>query len=93
MERATLSFLSKEILSCFQEEESQESGSDGKTREERFLELRNAISVNSKHLTQLKSASVLLVDDVMTSGATFSAATEACLHACADACNCDVSWL
>ncbi|UZD92639.1 ComF family protein [Cognatishimia activa] len=60
---------------------------DGKTREERFLELRNAISVNSKHLTQLKTASVLLVDDVMTSGATFSAATEACLHACADQVN------
>lgn len=60
---------------------------EGKTREERFAVLREAIAPNPKYQRDLKGASVLLVDDVMTSGATFSAATEACLHACADQVN------
>lgn len=60
---------------------------DGKTREERFDLLRGAITVNPKFQSKIKGASVLLVDDVMTSGATFSAATEACLHSNADQVN------
>lgn len=60
---------------------------DGKTREERHDILARAMKPNPKHKGHLRGASVLLVDDVMTSGATFSAATEACLHASADQVN------
>ena len=53
---------------------------DGKTREARFDEMRDAISVHPKReKALLEGRSVLLVDDVMTSGATLAACTEACL--------------
>ena len=54
---------------------------DGKSREDRFNELSGAISVNEKRVAQLFGRSVLLVDDVMTSGATLAACADACLAA------------
>ncbi|MDP0927094.1 ComF family protein [Paracoccus onubensis] len=46
---------------------------------DRFANIANAITVNPRRLPHLGGRPVLLVDDVMTSGATLSAATEA-LH-------------
>ncbi|NVK58992.1 MAG: ComF family protein [Rhodobacteraceae bacterium] len=54
---------------------------DGKTREERFVTLDDAIRVAPKWQPLLRDRPVLLVDDVMTSGATLSMATEACVAA------------
>ena len=51
---------------------------EGHNRDQRFEALESAIAVNPRHAATLDGASVLLVDDVMTSGATFAAATEAC---------------
>jgi predicted amidophosphoribosyltransferase len=47
------------------------------TADERMRNLDRALSVNPKRVAQLRSARVCLVDDVMTSGATMSTATEA----------------
>lgn len=52
---------------------------DGKTLAERFDTLRGAISIAPKRAPQIAGRHVLLVDDVMTSGATLAACTEACL--------------
>ncbi len=49
-----------------------------KNREERFAALSGRISVNQRHREALQGRPVLLIDDVLTTGATFSAATEAC---------------
>lgn len=50
---------------------------DGLGRAERYASLEGAIKVSAKRRAQLLGRSVLLVDDVMTSGATF--------HTCAQA--------
>lgn len=50
---------------------------DGLGRDERYQMLQDAIRVNSKVRHQVIRRPILLVDDVMTSGATLSAATEA----------------
>jgi ComF family protein len=50
---------------------------DGKTREARFQNLVGAFQVASARDGRLAGRDILLVDDVMTSGATFAAATEA----------------
>jgi predicted amidophosphoribosyltransferase len=50
---------------------------DGRTRDGRFANLVSAFSVPKRHLKLVKQRDILLVDDVMTSGATFAAATEA----------------
>jgi len=46
----------------------------------RHATLDAAIAVNPRHKDRIANAQILLVDDVMTSGATFSAATQACFR-------------
>ena len=57
---------------------------DGRDREGRFANLDAGIRAHPRHVARLAGRRVLLIDDVMTSGATFSAATQACLRAGAD---------
>lgn len=54
---------------------------DGKSPDERFAAIATALAPNPKRLTQVRGRPVLVVDDVMTSGATLSACTDACLAA------------
>ncbi|MEO9683441.1 MAG: ComF family protein [Tateyamaria sp.] len=54
---------------------------DGKTRQERAEMLDGAIRINARRKHRILGRSVLLVDDVMTTGATLAA----CTHACAAA--------
>ncbi|WP_323035130.1 ComF family protein [Pararhodobacter sp.] len=57
---------------------------DGRTRAGRFENLQGAIAAHPKRAHQIEGRHVVLVDDVMTSGATLAAATEACFGAGAD---------
>ncbi len=50
---------------------------EGHSREARFAELTGAIMANPKRVDQIAGKTVILVDDVMTSGATLAASTEA----------------
>lgn len=50
---------------------------DGHSRDARFAALADAITTNPKRVDQIMGQSVLLVDDVMTSGATLAASAEA----------------
>lgn len=52
---------------------------EGRDRDGRFANMADAISLHPKRGTKVEGRHVLLVDDVMTSGATFAAAAEACL--------------
>lgn len=54
---------------------------EGATVDERFNRLFRTISANPSRADRLRGRHVLIVDDVMTSGATFAAATEACTAA------------
>jgi ComF family protein len=54
---------------------------DGLTKEVRFTSVKGAMRVHPRRRHRIVSRPVLLVDDVMTSGATLSAATDACLAA------------
>jgi len=54
---------------------------DGKGQEARFVNLASAIAPHPRNGVRLKGADVLLIDDVMTSGATLAAAAEAALAA------------
>lgn len=54
---------------------------DGKTRDARFANLVGAFTVPRSREVRVRDRDVLLVDDVMTSGATFAAATEALFSA------------
>jgi len=51
---------------------------DGKGRDQRFANLSGAIRPGRNATERLAGRPVLLIDDVMTSGATLAAATEAC---------------
>lgn len=50
-------------------------------REERFTEVAGSIGLHPKRANQIKGREVLLVDDVMTSGATLETCTQVCLAA------------
>ncbi len=52
---------------------------DHRDRDARFANLQNAIAAHPKRGAQIAGRHILLVDDVLTSGATFSAAAEACI--------------
>ncbi len=54
---------------------------EGRSREERFHHLAGAMRVPSRRQAMVRGREVLVVDDVMTSGATFTAAAGACLAA------------
>ncbi|WP_375279587.1 double zinc ribbon domain-containing protein [Pseudooctadecabacter sp.] len=57
---------------------------EGHTKDQRFAALDAAICANPKARDVIKGRQIVLIDDVMTSGATFAAATEACFAAGAD---------
>ena len=57
---------------------------DGRSRAGRFENLTGAIAPNPRHAARIAGRHILLVDDVMTAGATLAAATEACFQAGAD---------
>jgi ComF family protein len=54
------------------------SSLDGKSRDARFAELSDAIRLNPRRRSELEHRPVIIVDDVMTSGATLSASATAC---------------
>ncbi|MGO4908241.1 double zinc ribbon domain-containing protein [Pseudorhodobacter sp. W20_MBD10_FR17] len=54
---------------------------EGRDRHARFENLQDAIRVHPRRVAMMKGRKILLVDDVMTSGATLAAATDACLAA------------
>lgn len=54
---------------------------EGHTLDQRFQALEGAITAAPKRKEQLDGRTIALVDDVMTSGATFAAATQACFDA------------
>ena len=54
---------------------------EGKTRSERYAALHGAIRVSTGAHGMIVGRPILLVDDVMTSGATLSCATRACIEA------------
>lgn len=57
---------------------------NGKSATQRYSDLDGAIDIHPKRRHRLMSRRVLLVDDVMTTGATLAACTHACLDAGVD---------
>ncbi len=56
---------------------------DGLGRDERFAELQKSIEINPSWAEEVADLSILIVDDVMTSGATLAASAQACMLAAA----------
>ena len=54
---------------------------DGMGQEARFVNMQDAIAPHPRNGARLRGTDVVLIDDVMTSGATLAAATEAALAA------------
>lgn len=54
---------------------------EGLTKEVRFTSVKGAIRAHPRRRHRIAGRPVLLVDDVLTSGATLSSATDACLAA------------
>jgi predicted amidophosphoribosyltransferase len=54
---------------------------EGRDRNARFANIADALRVHPRHLGRVAGRHVLLVDDVMTSGATLAAGAEACVAA------------
>jgi predicted amidophosphoribosyltransferase len=52
---------------------------DGLTRDGRFSNMSDALTAHPRRAKQIEGRHILLVDDVMTSGATLAAAAEACI--------------
>jgi len=52
---------------------------EGRSRDARFANMLDALALHPRRTNRVEGRHVLLVDDVMTSGATFAAAAEACL--------------
>ncbi len=50
------------------------------SRVERLNNLKGAFSINSKHIDKIKDKTILLVDDLITSGATMNEATKVLKH-------------
>ncbi|MEP3846799.1 MAG: ComF family protein [Paracoccaceae bacterium] len=57
---------------------------DGKSQEERRKTVKDAFAIHQKRKHRIVGRGVLLIDDVMTTGATLTATTQACLDAGAD---------
>ncbi|MEI6798299.1 MAG: double zinc ribbon domain-containing protein [Pseudomonadota bacterium] len=54
---------------------------EGRSRDGRFHNMSGALTLHPRRAARVQGRHVLLVDDVMTSGATLAAAAEACLAA------------
>ena len=54
---------------------------EGRDRNARFANMSDALAVHPKRMARMEGRHILLVDDVMTSGATFAAAAEVCIAA------------
>lgn len=54
---------------------------DGLTHDARFTKMKDAIQPHTSRMHKMAARPVLLVDDVMTSGATLAATTQACFTA------------
>ena len=52
---------------------------EGRSRDARFANLANSLAIHPRRATLATGRHILLIDDVMTSGATFAAAAEACV--------------
>ena len=52
---------------------------DGRGRDARFANMSNALALHPKRAARAEGRHILLIDDVMTSGATLAAAAEACV--------------
>ncbi len=54
---------------------------DGRDRNGRFANMSDALAIHPRHAPKVEGRHILLVDDVMTSGATLAAGAEACVAA------------
>lgn len=70
-----------DLLLRWRDTQSQE----GRDRDDRFRNVQGAFRPHPKHGQRIAGRHLLLVDDVMTSGATFAAAAECCLSGGASA--------